>query len=49
MITFGVYGADTDKSVQGGLIHWVQPEEVVAEQGSGRGWSRLTVDTHNIM
>ena len=46
VITFGVYGADTDKSVQGGLIHWAQPEEVVAEQGSGREWSRLTVDTH---
>ena len=34
-ITFGVDGADTGESVQGGLIHWVHPEEVVAEQGSG--------------
>ena len=34
MITFGVDGADTGESVQGGLI-WTHPEEVVAEQGSG--------------
>ena len=28
--------------VQGGLIHWAHPEKVVAEQASGRGWSRFT-------
>ena len=28
-VTFGVGGG----SVQGGLIHWGHPEEVVAEQG----------------
>ena len=36
-ITFGVGWADTSESVQENLIHWAHPEEVVAEQGSGRG------------
>ena len=48
-ITFGVGGADTGDSVQGILIHWAHPEEVVVEQGSGGGWSTYihpTVDTH---
>ena len=31
-VTFGVGGG----SVQGGLIHWGHPEEVVAEQEKGR-------------
>ena len=40
-ITFGIDEADTGDSVQGGLIPWAHPEEVVAEQGSGGGWSRF--------
>ena len=35
-VTSGVDGADTGESVQGGLIHWGHPEEVVAEQEKGR-------------
>ena len=41
-ITFGIDEADTGDSVQGDLIHRAHPEEVVAEQGSGGGWSRFT-------
>ena len=36
-ITFWIDRADTGEGVQGGLIHWANPEKVVAEQGCGGG------------